>query len=505
MQSASSRQSHIPSLRDLPPGLRLSGIPLVTLANLTLGGLALYQTPPGHNAAVHQAAALAIHRGEHLYLDIFYPFGPGAALATLPFVHIFGNAGGLLWLLDLVFALSSSLLLYLIAIRFTGSSLAGLAAGLLYPVIHYGALAGLPGQAEVPATVFVLAAVSALFIRRVSLTLRVVLLGVCFGLSILVLPSGLPLGVPLALLVTRAAPDAKKLPAQLLYFMGMLASLAVSLAWLEGREGFSAFWYQWNAGHTLPAPDADTWVAGVGFFRTTLLAGVGLLIFSGIYGITRGRYGPIGYLVWTWLAASVAAVLLSTPGVMASWLPVFAPLVLIASAGLETLLRRSRKQAWKLTGQAAALLIMIMAVASVAATRVETSQRREAFARIQPVIEMVRTVSPSGSVLVWDWAPQIFAKSDRRPAEGMLSLQYLQLLFPTDEAISESRVELESDFPEMILVRRSIPGEGATRNDGMAPKVPALDPVLEGFLLDHYWLLKKEAGYEVFILASSVE
>lgn len=505
MQSGSTRQSHIPSTRDLPPGLRLVAVPAVVVATLALAGIALYQTPLGHNAAVHQAAALAIHRGERLYLDVLYPFGPGAALFNYLFVQAFGNAGGLPWLLDMLSALTCALLMYLLTLRFTGSSLAGFTAGLLYPAIHYSGLQGLSGEAEALALMFFLCAAASLFIRRVTLTLRVVLLGVCFGLSLLTLPSGVALGIPLGLLVLRAAPEGKQVPALVLFLLGLAGSMALCLIWIEGKEGLAAFWTQWSAGRTLLAPDAKSWAATTGLKRAMVLAPFAFLVLAGFYGIWRGRYGPIGYLVWAWLAAGLMTSLIKMPGVQASWLPVFAPLILVASAGIETLTRRSRKKAWKLAGRIAFAVIVAGTIVSVGTERTRTSEHRAAFRRLQPVIESVRSVGHGGSVFIWDWAPQIFAKADRSPANGVLSLAYLQIRFTDDDAIFDASMGLVRSLPDMILVRRSIPGEGGYRRDGMAGRLPLVDPVMESFLLDYYWLLKKEAGYEIFILTSNLE
>lgn len=480
-------------------------LPAVAVATLVLAGIALYQTPLGHNAAVHQAAALAIHRGERLYLDVLYPFGPGAALFNYLFVQVLGNADGLPWLLDMLSALACSLLMYLLTLRFTGSSLAGFSAGLLYPVIHYAGLKGVSGEAEPLALLFFLCAAASLFIRRVTLTLRVVLLGVCFGLSVLTLPSGVGLGIPLGLLVLRAAPEGKQVPALVLFLLGLAGSMALCLIWIGGKEGLAAFWAQWWAGRTLPPPDARNWAATTGLIGGMIFTPFAFLVLAGFYGIWRGRYGPIGYLVWAWLAAGLLTSLIKLPDVQASWLPAIAPLILAASAGMETLTRRSRKQAWKLAGRAAFTLMIAAAIVSVGAERGQSREHREAFRRLQPVIEAVRSVGHGGSVFIWDWAPQIFAKADRTPENGVLSLLYLQMKFKGADAIFDARVDLEGSLPEMILVRRSVPGEGVGRKDGMAKRLPTVDPVMEGLLLDYYWLLKKEAGYEIFVLTSYSE
>jgi len=495
------RKAHVPSETDLPRPIRTAGPVLSAGLALVLATLMLAGRLPGHDASLQQALAASMDRGARLYCDLWCPFLPGSVLThrlVMVFLH---PSSGVIWLMDGVAAAGSSVLVYLLARRLAGSSIVALISGLSYPLLYYCTDRQIPGQPQTWATLFCLAGlyILTLPVRR-AILLRAFACGTLCGLAVLQqAAAALFLAVAAACCLQQFGRSREGTAAAGMLALGAALPLALTAAWLQTTGAMAKMLEQaplWSVVRLNHQSLLTLQIWAGERLGLALPGATGAL--AGLYSLARSRYGKVSALIALWAVLAAGQVALQGPELAPqNWTPFLPAWCILGACGIETLLRRSASGFWRSLGWLA-LAAGIAVSVNRAAIREEQAHAEKAPEGLTQATALARSLTDKQErILVWDWAPQIYVLAGRHPAGGMLSCEPL---------VSGNGAEAERFFWEsfrksparVIVIRRAQIGEENGRRDSLATRIPPRWDALEDLLDQHYVLVDKTGGYEVF-------
>ncbi len=496
--------ARVPSERDVPRWVRLFGAPLVGAVSLLCSLFSLAGRPLTQTAACQYALAAAVSQGQMPYRDMFTLQAPGAVLLQRIVLSLLGSSATSIWLLDSAFVLLASLVIFFIARRFFVSTLIAVVAGISYPMLYYGISHETPGLAEGWALTCWLASIHLITVKAPSsLALRAALSGALFCAAVLIQPlSALMLPIALICLVLQSSP-AGRWRCLTLFFAAAAASLLAPVIWLGAHHALDAAHVAFlqtypqtlavNLAHLFNHPLTSVGALlhfAWGAFGWSLPGAFAAL--AGVFALHRKRYGPIGSIIWLWLALSLAAVLLAGGKKPEQWLNFLPVWCLLGGCGYELLYRRSTRLTWR---RLASLLFITGAVTGMLDLRqagqltpVEQTLELDA----SPLAAFVKQhTRPQDAFLVWAETPQIYLLAGRPIAGGLpCALEAVE----SPAALRFFVHQLDSRPPRMVLIRRPDPGDTFA-----APYLPPRLPQLERLLNRNYVLADTVHGYEIFV------